>query len=84
MKKILMSLLIITLITSCSTPNQRAEIVEEFGEIIWRQSPTSHDVFETFLCKDENNHLSIIRVQDDASISSINKISGYKVIPICD
>jgi hypothetical protein len=80
MKKLVLFLTIALTIVSCSTPQDRANIVTDYGTVIFRTAPTSSDTYETFLCVDEENHLWIIRVRDDSSLSDANKIQNYKVI----
>lgn len=79
MKKVFLFLAIALTIVSCSTPQERADVVADYGTVIFRTAPTNHDLYETFLCVDEHNHLWIVRVTDDGSLSDANKILNYKI-----
>ena len=79
MKHILVIFLGVLMIT-CSSPIKRANEVADYGEIIYRSCPTSNNVSERFLCKDEQNNLWLLRVADNGNIIESDKINGYKVI----
>jgi hypothetical protein len=80
MKKIFLFLALALTIVSCSTPQERADIVSDYGEVIWRSHPTSHDMYETFICMDNEKHLWIISVTDGGLLSDANKINNYNLI----
>lgn len=79
MKKLFLFLAIALTIVSCSTPQERADVVADYGTVIFRTAPTSTDIYETFLCVDEQDHLWMVRVTDGGSLADANKIQNYKV-----
>lgn len=80
MKRILILLIIGFLIVSCSSPQERADAVKDYDNIIWRSNPTTFHVHESFLCKDKYKRLWYIRVSDGGNIITISKINGYILI----
>ena len=78
-KKIFLFLAIALTIVSCSSPQERADIATDYGEVIWRSNPTNQDFYETFICVDNEKHLWIVRVTDGGSLSEANKINNYVV-----
>jgi hypothetical protein len=79
MKKLLLFLALALTLFSCSTPQERADVVTDYGTVIFRTAPTSSGIIETFLCVDERNHLWLVRVTDDALIADANQVLNYKV-----
>jgi len=80
MKNYILVILLGLMITACSSPSERAETVEDYGEIIWRERPTDNGELEIFICRDEHYHVWIIEIDAEAHLMSANKISGYKLI----
>ena len=79
MKKLFLFLALTLTLFSCSTPQERADIVTDYGTVIFRTAPTTTDIYETFLCVDEQNHLWLVRVTDGGELSDVNKVLNYKV-----
>lgn len=80
MKKLLF-VLSITLLTlaSCSTPQEREVVVEDYGKVIWRDQPTNYNSVEKFLVMDGDHSLWFIQVSNNGNISITAKIHGYKI-----